>query len=210
MIGRLKPPLDFYYAYGTWIVRYFPKHINQPGSVNQCKTWTAMKDAIDGWNDITPMDRVSWTNIVRNAMRTGKDFYYRCRLLDATGMPYNWKRIRVYAMQWRMANVRLWTKWDSGSQWLAWHCNQDEQHKTYYWKDEGFCIRGRRMVVKRHLIEQWEKSRAKDFLCVYPYICYSIPHAPNDTSIHVTFKRTGIQPEGSHGRTGVYIIRRPW
>ncbi len=208
MVGRLKPPLDFYYAYGMWIARYYPKHINQPGTPPQQKTWDAMLDACDGWNDLEPKDRDAWCKIVRNAMRTGKDFYYRCRLTGATETPYSWKWLNVYSMRFQGNNVKFLVKKSTGSNWKVWWCTGPENHKTYYWKDEGYCIRGRRMSVKRNLIEQWTKSKGKDFLCLYPYTCYTIYVGPNVNEVHCTFKRTGLQPVGTHGRTGVYVIRR--
>lgn len=208
MIGRLKPPLDFYYAYRQWIVRYYPPHIKQPGSVEQTKTWTAMKWAIDGWNDLRHADREAWSVIVRNAMRTGKDFYYRCRLLGATETPYSWKWLNVYNMRFVGNRVRFMVKKSPGTTWRIWWCNGEDNQKTYYWEDEGYCIRGRRMSVKRNLRETWSKNKKSDWICLYPYVCYSIWVGPNVNEVHCTFKLSGLLPAGTHGRTGVYVVRR--
>jgi len=209
MIGRLKPPLDFYYAYRSWIVRYYPEHIKQPGSAAQCKTWTAMKSAIDGWNDLTHLDREAWTVLVRNAMRTGKDFYYRVRLSGATKTPYTWLPINLRAVDWYSSYVLLKTSYTPPHAFRAYYANQAEQQKAYYWKDEGFCIRGRRMSVKRNLIERWPSYVVLGFPCPIPYRCYRIPVDPYDTEIHVTFRLTPGSPARYHGRSGVYRLRRP-
>jgi hypothetical protein len=209
MIGRLKPPLDFYFAYGSWIVRYYPKHINQPGTPPQQKTWDAMLETVDDWNAMKNVDQVAWTVLVRNAMRTGKDFFYRCRLTRATKTPYIWHTISLINFFWSATFIGVITKRSSKKLWRLYYCNQDGQHKTFYWKDEGYCIRGRRMSVKRNLIEQWENYVDTWPFCFPGYTCFRIPITEKDKVIFVNFRRSGISTIADHGRTGVYITRRP-
>jgi len=208
MVGRLKPPLDFYYAYKTWIARIYPPHITQPGTEKQKKTWCVMKDAVDAWNALTHLDREAWTKVVRNAMKTGKDFFYSCRLKGATDDRYNWWWLNVHYVGFSRNKFVLATTKKPGSNWRAYWCTGEENQKTYYWKDEGFCIRGRRMAVKRHIIEQWDKYVNQGGLCILPYKCYWIDVGPDVNEVHVTFRRYGLQTIGTHGRTGVYVIRR--
>ena len=208
MIGRLKPPLDFYYAYGTWIVRYYPKHIHQPGTPPQVETWDAMLEAVDFWNGLGSLDKQAWTNLVRNAMRTGKDFFYRVYLKSPVVKGFIWHNIKVLSFHWYANYVLIITQPTTRKQWSAYYVNQDKQHSTFYWKDEGYCIRGRRMSVKRNLIEQWSNYVNQYPFCLVGRTCYRIPVSAKDKSLYITFVRRGPHMIRDRGRTGVYITRR--
>lgn len=204
IIGRLKKPLDFYVWKGIWCARYYPLHINQPGTPEQQETWNAMLAAVDGYNELAKVDREAWHRFVRDSHRTGKDLYYRLHLKGQTDPAQPWVQLFLYSVTYKGVEIRIWVKSNHACLLTLSYAWNKQQSTAYWWRKEGYCIRGRKWVRKRRLIENWPYSRAED--SGVPSLDHKFTWAPGSGWRYIQFTvRECEHPTNNYrGRMGAY------
>ncbi len=208
MVGRLKPPLDFYKWKGIWCVRYYPEHIKQPGTEAQKATWCAMLATVDDWNTQGNIDKVAWKTLVRNANRTGRDFHGRLHLKDQISGSKPWTIFLLESVRWRGDDVKIWfTANNFAVPKLNW-CYDDDNRRAYWWFDVGYCIRGRKWTRKFNLYENWKESYSWTFPNFDKRYNKTILTPSSTKQIYFTIVLNPVQIGSYRGRSGVYVFRK--
>jgi len=208
MIGRLKPPLDYYQWKGMWVARIYPVHIQQPGTVAQRKTWDNMNIAVDGWNDLGKRDRVAFRILVRDSHRSGKDFYYRIHLMKEGNTSYPWGQIKIQHLDWFFWGARGIFKTVLRCHIHMGWCNGSEQRKAWGWLKEGYCIRGRKWIRKRRLHENWHRKVDQNEVGDSTTHTFNFIGAQNYPTLY--FKSIEVTKRGyvPRGMTGVFVFNK--
>lgn len=189
-------------------MRVYPIHINQPGTPEQQKTWDSMLIAVDGWNDLNTKDKDAWKTIVRDAHRTGKDFYYRLHLKGQPEDIMPWAQISVTSWLWEGDTITIIFGTQNKLKLTANYCDETEQRKSWWWGTEGYCIRGRKMVRKRNLLETWtleEEQQEEKPSNIHTFI---LAIEPGKTTMYITINPVDTKTTNYRGRTGVYRITK--
>lgn len=208
MVGRLKPPLDFYKWKGVWCVRYYPERIKQPGTEAQKATWCAMLATVDDWNTQGLIDKVAWKTLVRDANRTGRDFHGRLHLKDQISGLRPWCIFLLTGVTWDGDNAMVDFCCDREAlPKLEW-CYDDDNRRAYWWYDIGYCIRGHTWARKFNLHEDWKFSY--EWNTVPESLCYrrTIETEEDAKLLYFTVNLKDSEVRNYRGRSGVYIFRK--
>jgi len=158
IVGRLKPPLDFYQWKGIWVVRVYPVHIHQPGTPEQKVTWTAMRIADAKWISLPVIDREAWKRLASGSGKTGRDLFISGYLIFAAGPGGIFTTVKIESVGWSARKATVWVKLsDSVLPEMDWGTNRSIK-KDKRWQDVGECIRGRKFVRRMALNENWKNK----------------------------------------------------
>lgn len=207
IVGRLKPPLDFYRYKGVWCVRYYPERIKQPGTEAQKATWCAMLATVDDWNTQGHIDKVAWKTLVRDANRTGRDFQGRLHLKDQISGLKPWTIFLLKSVMWQEGNVTITFNTNTWAIPKIEWCFDDENKRAYWWYDIGYCIRGRKWTRKFKLYENWNNLHEWFFPNFNKEYVKVIPTAFQFKQIYFSFGLKTVQMGSFRGRSGVYVFR---
>ena len=208
IVGRLKPPLDFYMWKGIWCVRCYPEHIKQPGTPEQKATWCAMLATVDDWNAQGKIDKKAWKTLIRKAGRTGRDFHGRLHLREQTLGTKPWTIYLLQEVKWiEGKSIIKFSSSTKAKPQIDW-CFDSENIKAYWWHFEGYCMRGRKYARRYSLYENWENSKEWETVSQ----TYEYEHSVDiDVTVKKMFFSIRIAPEDQNdfrGRSGVYVFER--
>jgi len=208
IVGRLKPPLDFYKWKGIWCARYYPEHIKQPGTEAQILTWKAMLSTVDDWNAQAPIDKKAWKHLVRDANRTGRDFHGRLHLKDQIRTEKPWVIYLLESVTWDGDRAGIWFKSSRESVPQIDWCFDDENKRAYWWYDIGYCIRGRKWTRKFKLYENWKYKHEWDRRSGDDRYREETESEPEQKKLYFTIRLSTAEQENYRGRSGVYVFNK--
>lgn len=204
IVGRLKPPLDFYQWLGIWCVRVYPLHIHQPGTPAQQETWNAMLACVDDYNELAAVDRKAWHRFVRDSHRSGKDLFYRLHLKGQTDAAQPWSQVFLDSVSQLMGMVTIRFKTDKLCKCTLSYCWNKQQKTAYYWRKEGYCIRGRKFIRKRRLSENWQYTKVQAEPRVSKDHTFNFLIGPGWRYITFTIRECEHASVNYRGRAGVF------
>lgn len=207
IVGRLKPPLDFYQWKGIWVVRVYPLHIRQPGTPEQQVTWTAMRIANEKWNSLPVIDREAWKRLAAGAGKTGRDIFISGYLIYAAGPGGLFTTVKLESVGWSAHSVTVWVKLsDPVLPEMDWGTNKSIKNDKR-WQDVGECIRGRKFVRRMELNENWKNRMCAGFIAPDGRYKSVIALPEKASTIFFTINCCNASGVVDSGRSGIYQFK---